>query len=89
MDRRSSTEKALWDSIGPPLYYCSDCLRGVKVEPIQGQEPKITRPCGEDCGHQIIAPRSCILAGEGGLSVKNKLLQLLRQLLAAATRRNV
>jgi hypothetical protein len=31
MDQRTSLERALWDQIGPPLYYCSDCLRAVKV----------------------------------------------------------
>ena len=65
-DARTPLQRLLWEKIGPPLYYCSDCLRGVKVETHEFQEPTVTRPCGKDCGHQIIAPRKAVVSGKGG-----------------------
>jgi hypothetical protein len=63
-------ERFLWAKIGPPLYYCADCLRAVKVTPVAGGKPIIERPC--ECNAQIIAPRKAIAAGEGGLNWKDR-----------------
>ncbi len=71
MDKRTAIEKAMWDKLGPPLYYCSDCLKAVSVTPIEGAEPIVKRPC-EGCDCQIIAPRKAIASGKGGMSLKNK-----------------
>lgn len=65
-DERTPTEKWLWEKVGPPLYYCADCLRAVKVTPIEGQEPKIERKCAHT--GQIIAPRKAVAVGQGGAS---------------------
>lgn len=86
-DQRTATEKKLWDSIGPPLYYCADCLRAVQVTPIDGAEPVVVRPCDADCGVQIIAPRKSLLAGEGGLNFADKVKMSWWQVLAALTGR--
>ncbi len=72
MDQRTTVEKALWDKVGPPLYYCADCLRAVSVTTVEGAEPIIKRPCGGDCQASIIAPRKAIAVGKGGMSLKNK-----------------
>lgn len=88
MDKRSSVQRALWDRIGPPLYYCEDCLLAVKVTPVAGQEPVIERPC-KGCNCQIIAPRTSILAGEGGLSHTDRMRQLFRMIVAVLTRRTI
>jgi hypothetical protein len=69
LDSRSPLEKVLWERIGPPLYYCEECLRGVKVTPVDGGEPVIKRPCGWECGNGIIAPRSAVCVGKGGASI--------------------
>jgi hypothetical protein len=87
MDQRSDLEKALWDRIGPPLYYCADCLRAVKVTPVKGAEPVIERPC--DCNAQIIAPRKAIVAGKGGMNVRTRAKVKVSQLAAALTGRCV
>ena len=71
-DQRTPLEKLMWDNVGPPLYYCSECLRGVKVTPVAGAEPLITRPCKTACGHQIIAPRQAICVGRGAVSMRTK-----------------
>jgi hypothetical protein len=68
-DGRSVLERAAWRLIGPPLYYCEHCLVGVDVT--HGENPVVTRNCGHNDA-RIIAPRKSILAGEGGLSLKNK-----------------
>lgn len=88
-DQRSSAQKIAWDRIGPPLYYCADCMLAVKIDVCEGQDPIITRPCGAECGHGIIAPRKSILAGEGGLSMTNKARMLLWKIEAALTGRCV
>ena len=89
-DQRTPLEKKLDSVLGPPLYYCQECLRGCKVELIAGQaEPAVTRPCGEACGHQIIAPRKSILAGEGGLNFKDKVTMRWWQVAAKLTGRCV
>lgn len=89
MDQRTRIEKRLWELVGPPLYYCSDCLRAVKVEPRDGAEPVITRPCGDDCGQGIIAPRKAIVTGDGGLSIGDRVKQTYWQAGAALTGRCV
>lgn len=89
MDRRSATERMLWDAVGPPLYYCQDCLRAVRVKPVEGGEPVVERPCDDDCGTGIIAPRKAIVAGEGGLNWKDKTKVKYWQAAAALTGRCV
>jgi hypothetical protein len=89
MDQRSDLEKALWDRIGPPLYYCADCLRAVKVTPVKGAEPLIERPCDASCGPGIIAPRKAIVAGKGGMNVRTRAKVKVSQLAAALTGRCV
>jgi hypothetical protein len=71
MDNRSELEKKAWEIIGPPLYYCEDCLKGVTVTVKDGQEPVIKRRC--ECNGQIIAPRKAIASGKGGMSLPNKI----------------
>jgi hypothetical protein len=86
-DQRSKAERILWDKVGPPLYYCSDCLRAVKVTAVEGSEPVIKRPC--DCNAQIIAPRKAIAAGKGGLNWKDRAKVNYWQAAAALTGRCV
>lgn len=86
-DQRSGIEKVLWDKVGPPLYYCSECLRAVKVTAVEGAEPVIERPCG--CNAQIYAPRKAIAAGEGGLNWKDSAKVKYWQVAAALTGRCV
>jgi hypothetical protein len=80
-------ERFLWEKIGPPLYYCSDCLRAVKVTPVADGEPIIERPC--ECNAQIIAPRKAIVAGEGGLNWKDRTKVKYWQVAASLTGRCV
>lgn len=87
MDARSNTEKLLWEKLGPPLYYCAECLLEVSVSPVDGGEPIVKRKC-EHTG-QIIAPRRSILAGKGGLNLPNKIKQAGYQMAAAITGRCV
>ena len=87
MDARSDLDKALWDKIGPPLYYCAECLLAVEVTPVEGSEPIIKRKC-EHTG-EIIAPRRSILAGKGGLNLPNKIRMKGYQLAATITGRCV
>lgn len=65
-DARTPAERFLWEKVGPPLYYCADCLRAVKLTVIEGQEPRIERKCA--CTGQVIAPRKALAAGKGGMS---------------------
>lgn len=83
-DDRTPRERLAWSMLGPPLYYCSACLRRVKVD---GEPPVVQRPCDHE-GHPIIAPRKAIVAGEGGLSMANKLRQAWWQAGAQLTGRN-
>jgi len=62
-DKRTAKDKWLWDNVGEPLYYCSECLLSVAVKVVDGGEPIINRPC--DCNAQIIAPRKAVCVGEG------------------------
>lgn len=71
-DKRTELEKALWDKVGPPLYYSENCLLAVKVTARPGEEPLIERPCG-NCNCQIIAPRKAMAAGKGGLTAMGRL----------------
>lgn len=87
-DQRSPLQRWLWDNVGPPLYYCGDCLRGVKVTVVPGAEPVVKRPCGSDCGHQIYAPRTAVCVGKGGASVSTKAQILWNQIKASLTGRN-
>lgn len=32
MGKRSNLEKLIWRKIGPPLYYCEECMRAVNVK---------------------------------------------------------
>jgi hypothetical protein len=89
MDQRSDYERFLWDKVGPPLYYCADCLRAVTVEAVEGGEPIITRPCVECKDAGIIAPRKAIVAGKGGLSWPNKARMGVAKLAASVTGRCV
>ena len=85
MDARSDIEKRLWDLIGPPLYYCSECK--VSVDVSEDNPPVIKRTCEHDA--QIIAPRKSILAGEGGLNFTDKMKMTYYQLAASLTGRCV
>ena len=86
MDKRSAFERLAWDKIGPPLYYCKDCLRTVKVA---GDPPVVTRPCGPECSAEVIAPRKAICVGKGGASFKTKARVALMQAASAITGRTV
>lgn len=85
-DKRSDWERGLWNRIGPPIYYSSECMLAVKVTPVAGQEPVIARPCG-DCNCQVIAPRRAILTGDGKLTGMDSLTMLILQLVAIVTGR--
>lgn len=90
MDRRSLLERRLDELVGPPLYYCSDCLRAVKVTVRgAGREPEIERPCAECRTAQIYAPRKAILVGDGGMNKRDRVTQTWRQVAAALTGRCV
>ncbi len=71
-DQRTAFEKKLWDIIGPPLYYCEECMRAVTVKDKNG-EVTVKRPC--ECDARIIAPRHAAVSGSGfaGLSAGQKL----------------
>lgn len=88
-DLRSETEKKLDALIGPPLYYCSECLRAVKVTPVEGGEPIVKRPCTDCVQAQIIAPRKAIAFGEGGMNFTDKMRVGYMQLAAMLTGRCV
>lgn len=89
MDQRSAFERLAWDKIGPPLYYCKDCLRSVSVTPVKGAEPIVERPCGPECSEQIIAPRRAVCVGKGGASMGTRVKVATMQLAAAVTGRCV
>ena len=84
-DQRTPTEKWLWEKLGPPLYYCAECLRTVKVTPIKGQEPKVERKCAHT--GQIIAPRKAVVAGKGGMNLATRARVAWDQAKAAVTGR--
>lgn len=68
-DGRSAAERAAWRLIGPPLYYCEECLVGVTVK---GDPPVVIRHC-EHADARIIAPRRAIISGDGTLNAPNKM----------------
>lgn len=84
-DARTTLEKKLWDLIGPPLYYCAECLRSVDVTPVEGAEPVVKRKC--DHTGQIIAPRKAICVGQGGVSAATKVKTAWNQTKASLTGR--
>lgn len=88
-DLRSPIEKKLDETIGLPLYYCSECLRAVKVTAIEGREPHVERPCTDCNTAHIIAPRKAIATGEGGLNFSDKAKLTLMRIGAALTGRCV
>ena len=85
MDERTPYERMLWEKLGPPLYYCAECLRGVKVTPVEGDVPIIKRKC-EHTG-EIIAPRTAVCVGKGGASVGTRAKVAWSQAKAAITGR--
>lgn len=87
MDARTPLEKALWDRIGPPLYYCAECMRGVNVTPVEDAEPVVKRKCNHT--GQIIAPRKAICVGKGGASMGTKIKVAAMQAAAGVTGRCV
>lgn len=87
-DRRTATERLLWERLGPPLYYCERCMLRVDVDAQAGKEPTIIRRC-EHSDAPIIAPRKAIAAGAGGLTTRNKLRLTIWQLMATLTGRTV
>lgn len=90
MDARTTLQKKLDELVGPPLYYCDSCKLAVHVKMRgEGLEPVITRPCGNACGHQVIAPRKAIAAGVGGLNFKDKVTVSWWQFAARLTGRCV
>lgn len=84
-DARTPAEKWLWDRVGPPLYYCADCLRAVKVVAVEGAEPRVTRMCA--CTGQIIAPRKAVAVGKGGMNLPTRAKAAWNQAKAAITGR--
>lgn len=84
-DDRTPMERRLWELIGPPLYYCAECLRGVRVTTREGQEPVIKRNCLHT--GQIIAPRKAVCVGKGGASVGTRARVAWDQAKAAVTGR--
>jgi hypothetical protein len=82
-DNRTDLEKKLWDTIGPPLYYCAECMKAVQVK----SADDIQRPC--QCNAQIIAPRKAIAHGEGGMNMTDRIKLGYWQLGAALTGRCV
>lgn len=85
-DARTAIERFLWERIGPPLYYCSECLRGVQVVPREGAEPLIKRRCAHETA-QVIAPRSAVCVGEGGMNLPTRVRTGWAQLKADVTGR--
>ncbi len=91
-DQRTKFQKKLDKTVGMPLYYCADCMRGVEVTPVDGGEPVINRPCGEKCGNQIIAPRKAIVTAHGGatgMTIEDRIKTFYWRLGAALTGRCV
>jgi hypothetical protein len=90
MDARTSFEKFLWGTIGPPLYYCAECYLQVQVTSNgDGKEPTVKRD--KRCNHsgQIIAPRKAVMVGKGGASLQTKAKINISQFLSSLTNRSV
>lgn len=88
MDERTPLEKWMWDAIGPPLYYCGECMRVVRVKPVEGKEPNVLRVCKHE-NAPIIAPRKAVMVGKGGMSVPTKAKVSLSQFGSWITGRSV
>ena len=86
MDARSPLERALWERIGPPLYYCAECLLAVRVTPVEGAEPAVKRKCKHT--GQVIAPRKAVCVGKGGMSLPTRVRVAYGQAKAAITGRS-
>lgn len=88
MDLRTKFEKILWDKIGPPLYYCKDCMLQVKVS-VNDDRTTITRD--KRCTHngEIIAPRKAIMVGKGGANLLTKAKIKVSQGFSGLTGRSV
>lgn len=82
-DLRSDKQKKLDAIFGMPLYYCSECMCGVKV-----RDGVIIRPCVDCKEAQVIAPRRAIAVGKGGASGRTKAKILLMKLMALLTHRS-
>lgn len=88
-DLRTALERKTWELIGPPLYYCADCLLRVKVTPVTGAEPIVERD--GRCQHtgQIIAPRKAVLVGKGGMNMAKRVKVKAHQAASSITGRSV
>jgi len=86
LDERTRVEVFLWERIGPPLYYCAECMRAVKVTPVDGKEPIVERKCSHQ--GQIMAPRKAVVTGKGGMSFQTKAKVAWNQVKASVTGRN-
>ncbi len=84
-DARTPLEKFLWEKLGPPLYYCAECLRAVRVKPVEGAEPVVERKC--DHTGEIIAPRKAVCVGKGGMNLPTRVRVAYDQTKAAITGR--
>lgn len=87
-DLRTNFEKILWNLIGPPLYYCEECMLQVRVT-VNGNDVDIKRD--KRCNHtgQIIAPRKAVCVGKGGASLQTKAKVNISQFLSSLTNRSV
>jgi len=87
-DLRTPLERMAWDVIGPPLYYCAECLLRVRVVVHPDTEPIIDRD--SRCHHsgEIIAPRRATLVGKGGVSLATRLRVKAHQTAARLTGRD-
>lgn len=87
-DKRNWLQKWLWETVGPPLYYCEECKLGVSVKIVEGGPPVIKRAYSCECTGNIIAPRTAVCIGKGGISIGTRLQIAWLQAKAAATGRN-
>ena len=88
-DLRTPLERKAWEMIGPPLYYCAECMLRVKVTPVPGSEPIIKRDARCEHTGQIIAPRKATLIGKGGMSIGKRAKLKASQTAASITGRSV
>ena len=88
-DLRTPLERKTWDLIGPPLYYCAECMLRVKVTPVPNSEPIVKRDVRCEHTGQIIAPRKATLIGKGGMSVVKRVKTKAHQTASSITGRSV
>ena len=86
-DKRTAKDKWLWENVGEPLYYCSECLLSVDVKAVDGGEVIIKRPC--DCNAQIIAPRKAVCVGEGMASAGLNPIKMIQAGMSLDTMRKI